>query len=213
MRRDYRTRQFGYGSDMSGLRDKVVEFVRAHPSATQKEIAEGIFGLGAPQPRANGLVRALVADGTLIESNSRPKTYGCADGAPAKEPVEPQPKTLMGEDFVKESVKAWLEAQGFTVRVAYGREHGIDIEAFRDSERWIIEAKGSASRPEMWTNFFHNALGQIAIRMQDPSARYGLAMPDCQQYRRLWKKVPLLARERMRLSGLFVDEAGALEIG
>ena len=51
----------------------------------------------------------------------------------------------MCEDDVKRSVAAWLEETGWAVHVRWGRTRGVDIEATRGSERWVIEAKGCGS--------------------------------------------------------------------
>jgi integrase len=47
---------------------------------------------------------------------------------------------------VKQAVKTHLEAQGWAVTVAWGRERGIDIEATKRRERLVIEAKGEVAR-------------------------------------------------------------------
>jgi len=60
---------------------------------------------------------------------------------------------------------------------AQAREHspcnrcGINVEALRKSERWIIEAKGGGSRDAMRVNYFIAMLGETLQRMSDPDAR------------------------------------------
>jgi hypothetical protein len=89
----------------------------------------------------------------------------------------------LSEDEVKQGAKEYLEAAGFHVTVAWGRQQ---------------------------VNYFLGALGELLQRMSDPEATYGLALPDSQQYRGLAARLPALAWQRLRLTVLFVskDDAG-----
>lgn len=112
---------------------------------------------------------------------------------------------LLTEDSVKAAVKTYLEAAGWEVTVAWGRERGFDIEAHRGTEHLDVEAKGEASNPPQQVNYFLGALGELVQRLRDPSARYGLALPDHPQYRRLVERLPPLAWERLNLIVMLVD--------
>jgi hypothetical protein len=115
------------------------------------------------------------------------------------------------EDEVKQGVKDCLEAAGFEVTVAWGRQRGIDIRAVSGAEVMLLEAKGSAvNPPPQQVNYILGALGELVQRMSDPAATYGLALPDTPQYRGLAARLPALAWERLRLTVLFVgkDDAG-----
>jgi hypothetical protein len=90
--------------------------------------------------------------------------------------------------------------------VAWGRSLGIDIDAKRGSYRWIIEVKGRGSRPQMRVNDFLAMFGELLQRMDDPEARYSIALPDLPQFRRLWERLPTLAKSRTTITALFVDE-------
>jgi hypothetical protein len=59
--------------------------------------------------------------------------------APAAVPV----RALLTEDEVKQGVKECLEAAGFRVTVAWGRERGIDIAAVSGAEALPLEAKAA----------------------------------------------------------------------
>jgi hypothetical protein len=48
-------------------------------------------------------------------------------------------------------------------------------------------------------NYFLHALGELIQRIDDPGARFGLALPDNERYRGLVKRLPALARERIDL--------------
>jgi hypothetical protein len=120
----------------------------------------------------------------------------------------------LSEDEVKQGAKEYLEAAGFHVTVAWGRQHGIDIRAVSGAEVMLLEAKGSAMNPPQQVNYFLGALGELLQRMSDPEATYGLALPDSQQYRGLAARLPALAWQRLRLTVLFVskDDAGQYTI-
>jgi|GraSoi2013_100cm_1033763.scaffolds.fasta_scaffold67506_2 hypothetical protein len=118
---------------------------------------------------------------------------------------------IPSEDKVKRSLKAWLEASGWEVSVIWGRAHGIDLEAKRNGQRWIIEAKGCGSRNPMRVNYFLGILGELLQRMDDPDVRYSIALPDMQQFRRLWQRLPQLAKARTTISALFVSPSGKVE--
>jgi len=110
------------------------------------------------------------------------------------------------EDEVKQGTKEFLEAEGFHVTIAWGRDRGVDIQAVSSSGIVLLEAKGSAQNPPQQVNNFLNALGELLQRMAEPDAMYGLALPDNAQYRGLVDRLPQLAWERLRLTVLFVSK-------
>lgn len=119
------------------------------------------------------------------------------------------------EDEVKQGVKEYLEAAGFRVTVAWGRERGIDVTAVAGAEVMLLEAKGSAVNPPQQVNYFLGALGELLRRMTSPDATYGPALPDSPHYRGLAARLPVLAWERLRLTVLFVskDAGGHYSVG
>jgi hypothetical protein len=118
---------------------------------------------------------------------------------------------FISEDDAKRSLQAWLEAAGWSVTGAWGREHGVDIEAQRAGQRWIIEVKGEGTREPMRVNYFLGILGEVLQRMNDPKASYSIALPDLPQFRGLWERLPRLAKQRTGISALFVGSAGDVE--
>jgi len=129
-------------------------------------------------------------------------------------PKEMEPLSLpdfLSEDSVKRHLQAWLESQGWRVTVVWGKGRGIDIEAFKQDQRWIIEAKGSGSRDPMRVNYFLCMLGETLQRMNDPRARYSIALPDHRQFRNLWARLPELAKSRTEITILFVDASGNVD--
>lgn len=54
---------------------RIVDYVKANPKSTELQIAQGVFGPTALQPRANPYCRKLVEDGRLERLPTRPATY------------------------------------------------------------------------------------------------------------------------------------------
>jgi len=112
---------------------------------------------------------------------------------------------------VKRHIQSWLEAAGWRVEVRWGRGgrgHGVDVDASRGSERWRIEVKGGGSLDPMRVNYFLAVLGELLQRMDDPAARYSIALPDMKQFRGLWSRLPTLAKTRTHITALFVAASG-----
>ena len=146
------------------------------------------------------IVNALVSSVPVAAEGAPP-----ASRRPAVHEDIPRSGNLLTEDSVKTAVKAYLEGAGWSVTVAWGRNHGVDIGAHRDGEHLYLEAKGEATNSAQQANYFIGALGELVQRLRDPTARYGLALPDNQQFRRLAERLPPLAHERLNLVIMFVD--------
>lgn len=112
------------------------------------------------------------------------------------------------EDSVKEHLLHWLIQQGWEAEVSWGRKPGADIVARKGDKTWIIEVKGQGTMPPMRVNFFLAVLGETLQRMTDPNTAYSVAFPDLKQYRNLWERLPLLAKQKTNISALFVDRSG-----
>jgi hypothetical protein len=143
----------------------------------------------------------VLAD-TAVEGGVSHKISPSPGGSPVRR-IGIAPLT---EDEVKQGVKEFLEAKGFHVTIAWGRDRGIDIEAVSASDILLLEAKGSAQNPPQQVNYFLGALGELLQRMTEPNAAYGLALPDNAQYRGLVSRLPLLVWERLRFTVLFVSK-------
>ena len=81
------------------------------------------------------------------------------------------------------------------------------IRAFREGERWIIEVKGISSLPAMRVNYFLAILGETLQRMDDPDSK-SICLPNVQQFRNLWARLPRLAKRRTQITALFVAVTG-----
>jgi hypothetical protein len=63
----------------------------------------------------------------------------------------------------------------------------------------------------MRVNYFLAVLGQLLQRMDDPGAKYSIALPDLPQFRRLWDSLPPLAKKRTEISAVFVAASGQVQ--
>ena len=68
--------------------------------------------------------------------------------------------------------------------------------------------KGGGSRDPMRVNYFLAVLGELLQRMDDPAARYSIALPDMKQFRGLWSRLPMVAKTRTQITALFVAASG-----
>ena len=202
------------------LREKIIETLKRTSGQTDRELANVIFGRDKPQQPVNQGARSLEALG-LVERRKRSDgligNYLAGNHATKLEkagrkspPDRGSHAHGLSEDEIKDHLKNWLERDGWTVSVAWRNQHGVDIEAFKDAERWLIEVKGSGSRPEMRVNYLIGILGETLQRMNDPNARYAIALPDMDQFRRLWERLPELAKQRTEILALFVSESGEI---
>jgi hypothetical protein len=105
-------------------------------------------------------------------------------------------------------MEAFLVSDGWVPDVSFGRSHVVDIEAKRGTDKWIIKVKGSSSLNPEIINSFVSVLGEILQRMDDQKCKYSLALPDTKPFRRLWERLPTLAKERTGITALFVSQTG-----
>lgn len=203
---------------MSTFREKLIALVHDSPGLTDRELTDRLVGKSAGQQAVNQAARSLVSRGHVIRKQHADGKIGnypaSKDGAATVLPVTPARSAHvasgLSEDDVKRCVKEWLESDGWQVVVRWGRERGTDNEATRDGGCWVIEAKGCGSLNAMRVNYFLGMLGEILQRMDDVAARYSIALPDIQQFRRLWERLPEVAKSRTRITALFVSTDGAV---
>ena len=198
------------------LRDQILDYIATHPGATDTDMEKAF---GAVHQQVNYACRMLEREGRLIRR--KPSAGGLIGNYPAAHPLPPAEPGRGGEasagngleeEAIKHILTDKLTAEGWTVATAWGHSPGVDIDARRGDDRWLIEVKGPGSRPQMRVNYFLSMLGEILQRMDDPNARYSLALPDLPQYRGLWDRLPTLAKQRTGIDILFVDEVGELVV-
>ena len=168
--------------------------------------------LGVRRQAIHQECRRLESQGRLVRRVSvGEKIQNVLTGSPPaarlEQVIDIQPGDLLKEDEVKLAVRDHLRAEGYDVSVAWGHERGIDIEARKPGDRILIEAKGEVARPPQQVNYFLGALGELVQRLADPGARYGLALPDNRQYRGLVERLPVFARQQLRLRVYLVSRS------
>lgn len=189
---------------------RLVEALREHGSGDDDQLAALV---GADRHHVNQVARALEKSGILrraVGPDGKLVNQLVVDAdipVPARRAATVA-EGLIAEDTVKRVVYAYLEDRGYTGQVAWGRQPGADIDVTGADGRLIIEAKGEASLAPQQTNYFLGALGELVQRMSDETARYGLALPDNRQYRRLVGRLPALIWRRFGLVVYFVNAAG-----
>ena len=202
---------------MATLKDRILTLLRSTPGLTDREMTDRLFGPGVGQQATNQAARTLAAARRIAR---RPREDGkvgnysndASDlGAERSTVAESAHLGTLSEDEIKRKLQTWLEASGWEVLVIWGRGPGIDLDARRNGQRWIIEAKGCGSLNPMRVNYFLSVLGELLQRMEDPDARYSVAFPDMKQFRRLWQRLPQVAKLRTTISALFVDASGKVE--
>ena len=198
------------------LKDEIVRYITLFPGSTDTEIEKA---LGKTHQQINQACRSLVVQGLLIRQ-SNPDKSGYIGNYPIENvpkmsspfPITTTTKEPLQEEDIKHILYNYLISDGWSVNVAWGHNPGVDIDARKDGRRWMIEVKGPGSRQPMRVNYFLGILGETLQRMNDPNARYTIALPDLEQYRKLWNKLPQLAKERTTIDMILVDPDGHIEL-
>ena len=190
---------------MTTYKDEILDLLATTPGLTDREITDRLRGEGVRHQPTRVACAELTRAGKLERRRGSGGRIG--NYPTGARPAAGQRAGDLGEDEVKRALVSWLGRRGWASEVAWGGSPGIDVEATRDEDRWIIEAKGSGAYPQMRRNYFETVLGDVLRRMDDPEASYAIALPDMTQYRRLWDRLPALAKKRTRVGVLFVDGA------
>lgn len=197
------------------LPERIIELLKQNPGLSDRQITDKLFGVGKPQQPVNIACRNLEKRGFLLRQSINGSQIG--NYLTGQEITFSQNQTSnnkavddehLSEDAIKEILESWLVAQGWNVKVAWGHIHGIDVEATKENSRWVIEAKGQGSLNPMRVNYFLGILGETLQRMEDPNAKYSIALPDIQQFRNLWRRLPFLAKSRTGITAIFIDKNG-----
>ena len=121
--------------------------------------------------------------------------------------IEP---ALLSDKLIKQILENYLVARGWDIAVSTVTDRGIDIKAKRDTASWIIRANFFKPPREGIVISFVSVLGEILQRMDDPSKKYSVAFPDIKPFRRLWDRLPTLAKDSMGITALFVNQTGTV---
>lgn len=206
------------GIDMTTLHEQILTLIDKRPGLTDREITNVLRSKEAPQQPINQAARSLELKGSL-ERRKRDDgligNYSVKNNEAEKPPfsscVNNHDIAGLSEDEIKQVVEKWLSDQGWEIKIAWGQKTGIDVDASRGNERWIIEVKGTGSRPQMRVNYFLCILGETLQRMEDSNSKYSIAIPDIEQFRKLWMRLPKMAKNRTQISALFVSKSGLID--
>lgn len=194
------------------VRERIIEYVKEYPGATDTEIEKA---LSKSHQHINQECRNLEKEGYLVRKRNLEKNNLIGNFPLDKihtlsthQILQSNDIKSLQEDDIKAILNNYLIKNGWSTKVAWGHRQGIDIEACRADQRWIIEVKGAGSRQPMRVNYFISILGEILQRMDDDNARYSIAFPNIKQYRKLWNKLPELAKQRTMVDLILVDEKG-----
>lgn len=202
---------------MAKMKERVIELLKKNSCLTDREITDILISNGANQQPINTICRDLESKGIIIRYREDGRIRNrlatvvpmTINSSQEKKGVEGKDR-ILSEDKIKKYLEDWLIRDGWIVQVAWGHSQGIDISANRGTKRWVIEVKGEGSRQPMRVNYFLAILGETLQRMNDPESDYSIALPDMQQFRNLWERLPLLAKQRTGISILFVDHNGKI---
>jgi hypothetical protein len=200
---------------MTDLEKSIIRTLEKNPGYSDKDLAKVVIGRTNSPRYVNQTCRTLVTRGIILR-NKRPDgligNWLNTDSMILSQTLDPVDE--ISEKKIKKGLEAFLKSQGWETKIAWGFTHGIDIEAIRGMNRWIIEVKGYETLNLLPAKIFVSVLGEIIQRMEDPECKYSIALPDIEQFRRLWSRLPVLAKERTWLTALFVtNDSRVTEIG
>ena len=204
---------------MATLKEQILKILERQAGLTDREITDRVKGRNEPQQSVNQACHQLEAAGVLVRQRRDDGLIGnflfghdnieTFRSLRSLRPVDKSRKADgLSEDEIKRSVASWLETQGWDVHIAWGRSPGIDIDATKGRERWIIEAKGVGAHYQARHNYFTAIIGSIIERMDNGHARYSIALPDIAQFRSRWARLPGFAKQRTGITALFVAVDG-----
>lgn len=199
---------------MGGIEKDIVRLLENNPGLSDKELAEAIQGHKSSIQYINQNCRVLESQGVLLRTKRDDGILGnwlSNNQISSKLLLQASEETKavdISEKKIKQILERYLTSAGWNHEIAWEVNPLIDIEATRGVERWIIQIKGSGSFQPVFLNNFLSVLGEIIQRMDDPKCKYSIALPDQEQYRRLWERLPELARARLGITALFINFLG-----
>ena len=201
---------------MGELTKNIVHTLELYPGLCDRELTEAIKGPKASPQYINQNCRLLASQGFLLRQVREDGLIGNFLKAESqanpdfRQTRDRENADIISEKKMKQILESYLIARGWETEIDWSSTHGIDIQAKRDLEKWIIEVKGSQPSNPLYINYFLSVLGEILQRMDDPVCKYSIALPDIEQFHRLWERLPLLAKERACITALFVNPAGVV---
>lgn len=197
---------------MAELENNIIRLLEVSPGLSDRELASAIKGRGKSSQYINQKCRALASRKILLRKKRKDGLFGnwLAGGyiyvAGRTAPVEDVDD--ISEKKMKQILESYLISKKWETKITWRANQGVDIEAYHGADKWIIEVKASGFYNPVCTEHFLSVLGEILQRMDDPDCKYSIALPDIDQFRKLWGRFPSLAKDRTGITALFVSPTG-----
>ena len=197
---------------MGDIEYNIIRLLEHNPGLSDRELANAIKGRGKSSQYINQTCRTLASKKIILRKKRHDGLLGnwlvgeyiCSDArtVPADETDD------VSEKKMKQILEIYLTSRDWEPKINWRANHGVDIEARYGTKKWIIEVKGSGIYSPVLTNYFLSVLGEILQRMDDPGCKYSIALPDVNQFHKLWERLPSLAKDRAGITALFVNPTG-----
>jgi hypothetical protein len=115
---------------------------------------------------------------------------------------------ILSEKIIRQVLGNYLTERGWEIEEIKATNRGIDLDARMHAIRWTIRSNCFQLSREGIIVSFVSAIGEIVQRMNDPNRKYSIVLPDIPPFRRLWERLPVTAKERIRITVLFVHTSG-----
>jgi hypothetical protein len=195
---------------MSDIEIAIIKILQANPGLSDREIAVALKGNDKSLQYVNQSCRAMKTKQILFRKKRQDGLIGnwLFEKYRQTLPSSSSLNDYIPEKKMKQALEKFLQAKEWKAEINWREWHGNDIEAIKGSDRWVIEVKGSGSYDAMNLTGFLSVLGEILQRMDDPACKYSIAIPDIAPFRRMWNRLPDLAKYRLGITALFVNENG-----
>jgi hypothetical protein len=199
---------------MSEIEKTILRLLQQNPGLSDGELADLIKGRRESLQYINQSCREMAGRGIILRQKRPDGIIGnwLIEKDKMNSPLEPSQTAFENDEFsnkkIKQILEVYLASQGWSTEIAWGFTHGVDIEARQGLKRWVIEVKSLDTAHPLPVNSFVSALGEVLQRMDEADCKYSVAFPDLEQFRRLWERLPALAKSRNGITALFVSPAG-----
>jgi hypothetical protein len=193
---------------MRDIEKNIVRILEKNPGFSDKELASMVTGHSDSSRYINHTCRALVEKGVLSRNVREDGVIGNWLNLERADFLNDANSVDVNDRILKKNLEFFLKSRGWDSKISWGNTHGIDVEAKKANERWIIQVKGYESLNLLPVNIFVSVIGEVLQRMDDPQSKYSVALPDLEPFRRLWNRFPALSKERTLLTALFISFDG-----
>jgi hypothetical protein len=197
---------------MGVIEHNIIRLLQHSPGLSDRELANSIKGHGKSSQYVNQKCRALVSKNILLRKKRKDGLYGnwLVDEYSYSESYTNfnENSDDISEKKMKQVLENYLTSRDWEAKISWRINRGVDIEANRGANKWIIEVKGSGFYSPVRNDYFLTVLGEILQRMDNPNCKYSIALPDVNQFHRLWDRLPSLAKNRTGVTALFVSPTG-----